>query len=208
MAVPVSSFQNFMDKFEERKHAADLFAFLLFDDRPSHQAVETFADAEFEWLDGLAAAARIFFFIFLRKDEYEGVVYNPGLEVANMFGIRPNQLPGIILFTLSDDDDIVKDGVYLPLDTRIFADDIDHVEEVISDLFSIIQECRAESESAAELLENIRKEVRRLHQKGQLRPFVNYLRETAMSVANFPRGFMGNLESALAGEVSRRLVGG
>jgi len=197
-----------MEKLEERKHAADLFAFFLFDDRPSHIAVERFADEEFDWLDELAASAQMFFFIFLRRDRYRGGVYNPGLEVARMFGIRPNQLPGVVLFTLSDNEEIVTDGVFLPIKVQLFADDISSVEKVFSDLFTLIHECHERSSNPKELLQNLSDEFARLRTKERLRPIVGYLKETALAIVDFPRNFMGALERALAEEVSRRLTGG
>lgn len=208
MGVPISSMEDFVEKLDARKEHADLFAFFLFDDRPSHGTVERFAEEEFAWLDGLAAAARIFFFVFLRRDRYEEGVANPGLEVARMFGVRPNNLPGVVLFVLSDDLEVVRDGVYLPLKAQLFRDNIDAVEEVFSDLFTLIQESRKRADDSIELLGLLRREVSRLHRRQQARPLLNYLGETAGIVLDFPRRFMDSLQSALAGELARRLSGG
>ncbi len=204
MGIAIASAMDFYDKFNRLKDKRDLFAFFLFDERPSHEAVERFADDEFDWLDGLAAAARIFFFIFLRRDQFAGGVYNPGLEVAKMFGIKPNQLPGVVLFILDKDGKIFTKGVFLPLETKLFTEDIKAVEEVFSDLFSLIQECREKSDNAEELLQNLSDEVASLKRKGKLRPLMNYLKTAALAVINIPIDFFDNLGGELAKEVARR----
>ena len=125
MGVAIASLDDFQKKFEERKDRSDLFGFFLFDERPSQRAVETFAEQQFPWLDRLAAAAQIFFFVFLRNNPgWPDVVENPGLEVANMFDIRANQLPGIVLFTLDVKREDVTKGSYLPLRTELFEADL------------------------------------------------------------------------------------
>lgn len=207
MAVPISSLDDFMNKLDARKTHSDLFAFFLFDERPSHQAIGRFANDEFEWLDSLAASARLFFFIFLRSDKYEGGVANPGLEVARMFGIRPNQLPGVVLFIVSEDLKIVKDGVFLPLKARLFEEDIDAVEDVFSDLFTLIQNCRERSHSSKELLENLQNDVKGLRRRQHARPVFKYLEDTASAILKFPVGFLGELQRALADETARRVYG-
>ncbi len=207
MAVSISSFEDFMAKLDARKSRSDLFAFFLFDDRPSHEAIEKFADNEFTWLDSLAASARLFFFIFLRTDKYEGGIANPGLEIARMFEIRPNQLPGVVLFTVSEDLEVVNDGVFLPLKARLFAEDLDAVEGVFTDLFTLIQDCRERSSSSTELLENLRNAVAGLRRRQQVRPVLEYLGDTALLILKFPAGFIGELQNALARETARRAYG-
>ena len=207
MAIGITSEEDFERKFQERKHASDLFAFFLFDDRPSSQAVERFARDEFTWLDQLAASARMFFFVFIRHDESRDRVANPSLEVAEMFGILPNQLPGVVIFTLSEDGHGVSDGAYLPLKAELFAEDIAHVEEVFSDIFSLIKECRKEGGSPSELLENVRRRMKRLERTQRMRPLLMYAKKSLESLASLPRDVVIAGTEAFAAEAARGALG-
>ena len=208
MAVAVSSSDDFKEKFEALKHSRSLFAFFLFDDRPSNEAVERFAHDEFVWLDDLAASAGIFFFIFLRHDPVDKRVANPSLEVGRMFGIRPNQLPGVVLFTLAEDKEGVSDGVYLPLKAELFTKDISCIEQVFSDLFSLIQECQEMGGSQSEILENLRRRVRRLRRQERMRPIYEYAKGSLASLATFPREIMNSVATAFGQEAARRVASG
>lgn len=209
MAVAISSFEQFEHKFEQLKYSRDLFAFFLFDDRPSHEAIERFAEDQFDWLDSLAASARIFFFVFIRRDDtVQGNVANPSLEVARMFGIPPNRLPGVVLFTLSEDQEGVSDGVYVPLKAKLFGEDIEHVEEVFSDIFTLIQECQGHGGKPAELLVDLQKRVKELERKERTRPVMKYLRATLVSTAGFPGKLLISMSEAFAQEAARRVLPG
>ena len=208
MAIPISSFEDFRAKFAALKDSRDLFAFFLFDSRPSQKAVEQFADQQFDWLDNLAAASRIFFFIFLRSNPTEGRIENPSLEVARMFDIRPNQLPGIVLFALADDREGVGEGVYLPLDASLFENDLPRVEQVFADLFSLIQECRGKTNNPAELFLRLREKVNSLRRREQFRPVAEYLKGTLDSLIKLPTRLIDSVAKAFAEEAARRAAGG
>lgn len=208
MAVAISSSDDFKEKFEARKHSRSLFAFFLFDDRPSNEAVERFAYDEFAWLDDLAANAGIFFFIFLRHDPVGQRVTNPSLEVGRMFGIRPNRLPGVVLFTLAEDKESVSDGVYLPLKAELFTKDISRVEQVFSDLFSLIQECQEMGGSPSEILGNLQHRVRRLRRQERMRPIYEYAKGYLASLATLPHEIINAVATAFGQEAARRVAGG
>lgn len=204
MAVPINSFDDFMEKFDALKHQRTLFGFLLFDDRPSQKAVERFADEGFGWLDGLAASAQMFFFIFLRRNEMlAGEVENPGLEVSQMFGIRPNKLPGIVLFTMLSDRDTVSDGVYLPIDGRLFEEDVNQIEEIFADLFSMIQEAQETADNADELFKVLGRRVAALRRNRGLRPIKGYLRGGLEILIKLPENFVNGLGSGMGQAIVR-----
>ncbi|MFQ5878939.1 MAG: hypothetical protein ACE5IZ_02030 [Dehalococcoidia bacterium] len=205
MGVPITSLEDFQAKFEHLKHQRDLFAFFLFDERPSQRAVERFADEQFEWLDALAAAARIFLFVFLRRNREERqIVENPGLEVGSIFGIRPNQLPGIVLFTLAADREGVSRGVYLPIKAELFEKDLLRVEDVFSDLFSLIQECRQRSDSPEQLLTEVDSEVKSLLRTERLRPIKSYLKQTLLELGKLPTRVVESVSAAVATSMVRQ----
>ena len=133
---------------------------------------------------------------------------NPSLEVASMFGIRPNRLPGVVLFTLSDDRQGVSDGVYLPLKTEFFESDLSRVEEVFADLFSLIQECRENARSPAEHFANLRKKVASLRRSQRFRPVKEYLKGSLSSLVSFPGMLVESMSKAFVQETARRLTEG
>ena len=209
MAVSISNFNDFSKKFSELRHSSDLFAFFLFDDRPSQKQVEQFASKNFDWLDTLAASADLFFFfIFLREDgDHPGEFSNPSLEVAKLFDLLPNNLPGVVLFTLAKDGASVSKGVFLPLKAELFQKDIGHVEEVFSDLFGLLQKCTSTGAKGNKLLKAIEQEVNHLTSKEQLRPLVQYLRSGLVYIAKSPKQIAASLYEAFAKELVRRAFG-
>jgi len=227
MAKPVCNYEEFQWQFEKLKDSRDLFAFFLFDDRPSQKAVERFADEQYAWLDSLAHSASIFFFFFLRRNRgkiktffirdwraptpetkanMKGRIQNPSLEVGGLFGIKPNQLPGVVLFTLAPDRVGVSDGVYLPLNAKLFEGDLSHVEEVFTNLFSFIHECREISSNTGQLLENIKRKVSSLKRSERYRPLFLYIRGQLVSLTTFPGSLIEAIGKAFATEMARRII--
>ncbi len=197
MAVGFESLEDFRLKFNDRKKQRDLFAFFLFDDRPSNRAVADFARDQFDWLDDLARSAKIFFFIFVQNDIERGLI-NPGLEVGNMFGIRANEVPGIILFRLDPDTEEVSvtDGIFFPLKSNLFETDKKHAEDVLSDLISLIQECRKEASEPHEFYELLKRKVERLKRRESLHPFIQYVKGVLKNIADLPSDLIPGLAKA------------
>ena len=119
--MPISSFKDFVKKFEALKTSSNLFIFFLFEDPPSLEAENRFANDNFQWLESLASREKIFLNIFLRRDHDAERVINPSPEVAKLFGLPPDQLPGVVLFTLSEDKASVSKSIFLPLEAKLFA---------------------------------------------------------------------------------------
>ena len=215
MGIRISNYEEFAQRFESLKHSRDLFAFFLFDERPSHQVVERFADEQFVWLNQLATYARIFFFIFLRRAQQAGLsgkyrhraVINPSLHVAQDFGISPSELPGVVLFTLSDDKIDVSEAIYLRIDARLFADDISHVESVFTDLFTHIGECRKKGLPLPELRKELRSRVKHLATRRKFRSLSAYLKTSANEIVKLPRDLPRIFATAFANALVYKLTG-
>jgi hypothetical protein len=196
MAMPVSSYDDFERKFRHLRGNADLFGFLLFDDRPSHRVVSKFAEDNFPWLDQLAGAANMFFFVCIRENEY-AILESPSLEVAKLFGILPRQLPGVVLFNFDDDNDRVSNGIFLPIAAKLFDEDSDHVEEVIANLFSLIDASRRESATPSELLYRIAQKLNTLSDREKRRLFIQYLKSVAQKLSDLPSNFAAAAAEAI-----------
>ena len=205
MGVAIANLDDFEAKFEERKHRSDLFGFFLFDERPSQRAVGTFATQQFPWLDRLAASARMFFFVFLRHNpEWDEDVENPGLEVAQRFGIRPNELPGIVLFTLDEDKEKVTKAAYLPLKAELFETDPKRVEELFADLFSVIQHCREQSPDTVSLIACVDTQVNSIIRSETVRPVKAYLLRTLGDLKDLPGKLLQTVVSAAVEGATRQ----
>lgn len=208
MARPVKNFADFKSMLDIMKYQRELFAYLLFDDRQSQKVIEHFADEQFDWLDKLAASSRIYFFFFLRRKEAEGKIENPSLEVAKMFRIKPNQLPGVVLFTLSDDKLSVSEGIYFPLKTKIFENDLYTVEDIFSDLFSLIQECWAETDNQKQLHKSLKGKIISLKRQKAFHPVFEYLKRNFIAFLNLPKIIVDDLPKVIVTEIARRVKGG
>ena len=111
---------------------------------------------------------------------------NPSLQVANEFNIGPDELSGIVFFTLSGDQTEVSEGVYFPLKTELFSGYWARVEEVFRDLFSIIQESKQATNSPQELLKTLDSRFRSMHRKLEVRPVVEYLSRAIVTIDGLP----------------------
>lgn len=197
--IIVRNFAQFEKTFVRLKDERDLFGFFLFDSGHSQEVVQKFANEGSDLIDGLAKSARMYFFVPLRN-KGGGKFENPSLEVGQMFGIKPNQLPGVVLFTVStsqmtstrpsspgvrlpsEPDVFMSQGVYLPLKTELFQGDALEAERVFRDLFSLIQECREESGDSDELLEKLRDRVSALDRTQKVRPILMSLAGSVTTV--------------------------
>jgi len=205
MGVAIANLEDFNKKFEARKDKSDLFGFFLFDERPSQRAVEAFADQQFPWLDRLAAASKMFFFVFLRNNpDWYDAVENPGLEVANMFDIHANQLPGIVLFTLKPDRVGVKKASYLPLKAELFEAEPQQVEDLLADFFSVIQDCRKNNDDSDALLDCIDKNVIRIVRGEARRPVKEYFWQVMSDLRHLPAKLVETVTTAAVDAAARQ----
>ena len=210
MAVQITNMDEFQQRFCELKDHADLFAYFLFDSRMSHEKVGAFANKQFDWLNSLAIAADMFLFVFIQPDRSNrGFAINPSAEVAQMFGISPNQLPGVVLFTLSEDKENVSHGVFLPINAKLFEEEVDRVEKIFADLITVIQKCRRKGHATPEgLMEEIGAEIPRLRREDAMRPIWNYFKENLAGILNLPKEILTATTTAIAESIARKAVGG
>jgi hypothetical protein len=175
MARSFTDFDDFKRQYVPVAKNSRLHAMLLFDSRPSQKVVQKFAEENFNWIDEIARATGIYFFVCIRKDG--GEVVNPCLEIAGLFGIRADDLPGILLFkgfprrnipkNLSFSRDyrifgrypVLKTGCYIPLKAKLFEEDSNHVEEAFTSLATIIKEALSASSTTEELTDQLRQGI-------------------------------------------------
>lgn len=140
MSVQIFGYQDFEEKFNRLKHSRNILLFLLYDSSGGQEAVARFVQERFTYLDELAGASQTFIFLFTPDELGAHATRNPGPAVAASFRIRPNQLPGVLVFCLAADGESFGDGAYLPLDESLFQDDPNAIEDAFADLFSMIQD--------------------------------------------------------------------
>jgi hypothetical protein len=119
-------------------------------------------------------------------DDWPLASNNPSMEVASLFGIRVSALPGIVLFTLSEDGKGISSGVFLPLETTLFETHIQQIEDVIADMFDVIQDSRKTTATPLALLDNVRTGIEHLKREQNKRPFITFLHEQVLPL-NLPR---------------------
>jgi uncharacterized protein YciI len=179
---------------QERK----LFAYFLYDNRPSHRKIATFVDRHFEWFDALANSSDVYFIMPTktragRKTLHEIVAEaesmqdaaSYSLEIGSLFGIQPNQLPGIVLFTqmlLHSE----NKGVYLPIKAKFFENNEVYIESVLADLFSVVSSCNRRSSSAERILEELRKEIKRIRRSQQVNPLISHIKTSVLALVTIP----------------------
>lgn len=204
--ICVNNFDHFESVFNERKNERDLFAFLLFDDRETHESIKRFATDQFTWLNSLAIEARIFFFAFVPFDHDQGSS-NPSPEVASLFGIRRKQLPGVVLFTMLDTRDGAKDHVYYRLKSELFKEETKVVEDVFVDLFTEIKNANKQGLEADSLLEEVRRSIQSIQKSDRMRPIKQYFIELVYTAADIPKDFLSSIGGAFASSTARSITG-
>jgi hypothetical protein len=188
MALPINSSYDLAEQLDRLRRLPPsrqpcLLGFFLFDDRRSHGAVLDFARRQYRWLNALAAANRMILFFFLPEAdrvEYENAdesvffgdrartIANPSLEVARAFDLEPDDLPGVIFFTELDlNAQGPHDGVYWPIDAKLFADDAHEAEDKLAELFSAVQQACAVSTDATSRLAALQERVPRADERAR-----------------------------------------
>jgi hypothetical protein len=214
MAEEVSSFRNFLDQLEKLKGKRNLFAIILYDERPTCRAIGKFFSRNSKWLDSLSNASKMTVFIYYEakpqsksKGKQNTAADNPSLKIAHMFKIQADQLPGIVFFTLSE----FKrkgTGVFLPLDTEVFERDGKEAEQFVSQVFGIIQKCQPNQQSDQTLLRKIRAEMNKLSNVEKMKPVLDYLRQNLKSIGNVPSKFFEKLAEALGVAIAGFVIKG
>ena len=205
--LPVSGYDQFLQQFERVKDSSRLFMFILFDSRPSHHAVETFVDANFGWLDNLAASTNMFGFAFIDRDQYQGRIRNPSLKVAAQFGIHANELPGVVAFTMLPNSPSVSKAVYLPLKAKLFSEKQEVVENVFADLFSVFQRALNQTDTEDDLIEMLKNSFEEIKRREQRRPIMEFLGERVRSLATLPDKLLEAAAISFGKELGARIGG-
>ena len=168
MGVPVYSFDDFSNKFQDLRLKKKLFGFFLYDSRPTHEVIEQFTQKRHDWLDELAGFGKIYFFFPLRRSsskEFE----NPSLEIARLFDIEPAKLPGIALFSVLPDSDAGENKVvFFQLNESIFRDQPQRVEDLFNQIFKVLNECQKSNKPSEQLLEDVRIRIEHLRRTSRV----------------------------------------
>ncbi len=185
MGVPISGYQDFEEKFNRLKHSRNIFLFLLYDSSGGQEAVARFVGERFTYLDELARASQTFIFLFTPGEMGVEATPNPGPAVAASFRIRPNQLPGVLVFCLETGSENFGDGAYLPLDEILFQDNPNAIEEAFADLFSMIQEGAESKKTPHDQITSLRRRIERQWRAREMRPLIASLKAGTISAIKF-----------------------
>lgn len=206
MAIPVNNYLEFEDLVQRLWSQTPLFGFILYDSRISHRQVMTFLETSAQWLDELAVQCGIYILFPLKTDH--GEFKNPSPRVAKEFGLQSNRLPGLVLFSASNEEGVLKSEHYLfvPIEAGEFKD-TESMQDTISDLFSIVQEALYEGAGGHEALEVIKSKLHVLRRRKAKNSIIQALRKGAQIVfkkfpENFVTSFAEGLGKALGGSVT------
>jgi len=204
--LPVTGYEDFRGKFERVADLRQLFVFILFDE-PGKKIVANFVDDNFDWLDRLAAASNVFGFAFVHRDHESEMVANPSLQVAELFGIRPRELPGVVVFSMLPDGEQVADAAFLPLEKQLFESDLRALESFFADLFSIIQDAQDSVGDGESALEAFRKCIHAEERERRWGNVQEYIRARLQDIASMPSTFIDSMAQAFAKEATLRMMG-
>jgi hypothetical protein len=203
----VFSFDSFLNRFKKVRGLAPVYAFILFDERPSQRTIEQFVDEQFDWLDNLAASAKIYCFAFIKKGE-GGKVENHSIKVAQLFGIRANQLPGVVVFSSFSVVAKSNDGIYIPMKSELLDAELTEIENYFADLFSLVQDAQAKNDKPMDVYEYIAEKVRHYERQEKLRPIIKWAAAGLQSIVALPKQLLSEVSKSFGQEVAKRMFSG
>jgi hypothetical protein len=213
MSYGIPSIKVFAKVFGELKGKRNLFAFILYDERPSSKTIGKYFLDNMKWLNSLANASSMYIFIYEEvREKIPGskhkvpITENPSLKIAHMFKIKADQLPGIVFFTLAEFKS--GNGIFLPLDANLFKKNNADAEKFVSQVFSIVQKCQSDSNTTDSLSKKIRSEIKGLITEGKLKPAQKYLQKNLRAIAYIPVTFFEKLGEALGPAILGMLING
>jgi hypothetical protein len=188
MAINIEDRDDFEKKYRAKAQEHNrLYAMLLFDSRPSQKAVQMFAKENFDWIDEIARASGIHFFVCIERGRKKKPLINPSLEIASRFGIKPEELPGVLLFTYYPIKSAVKTGCYLRLKAKLFETDLDQVEKVFTDLTTLIREALNASCTDQGLMDQLHKGIAAHQRRRRLDSLIRYCVEGLEPLRELPK---------------------
>ncbi|MEP6628017.1 MAG: toll/interleukin-1 receptor domain-containing protein [Ginsengibacter sp.] len=179
MGIYVRTFEQIYRAIESVSDSGRLFAFILLDESAGNEPVFNMVNANKDFIDALSASSKIFTFIpfsqwtdfdqkpgflvferpysvnleekeFLSTIEKKKFSVNLSLAIAEKFGIKPRELPGIVFFTQFPDAKPVE-PVYYPIGEENIAEQ-KQFERMIKELYSVVQDAWDIAGSAHEVL--------------------------------------------------------
>src|SRR5262245_45797944 len=138
------SYKHFKSDLKSIQNKANLFAYLLFDERDSHRVVSEFARRASNWFENLADASDKYVFLLIHQNDRP--TENPSLLVSRDLGVRPDEMPGFVFFS----DYGSQKPVYFQIDALVFSDQA-KAEALVSGLFSIAQKAQANHSNREEI---------------------------------------------------------
>lgn len=206
MAIPINNYSEFEELVERLWNQTPLFGFVLHDSRESHQAVAAFLEQSAGWLDELAIQSGIYILFPLRTGK-QGFL-NPSPIIAKEFGLQSNRLPGIVLFTTSDEKGRLtsKHFLFVPLKDADFGD-VEGMQATVADIFSIVQTTLFDGKAGHEALESIKLELSNRRRKKTRDSIIESLRAGAQIVLKqFPEKFITSFAESFAKSLAASIL--
>ena len=197
MTIPVNNYSEFEALVKNLWNKTPLFGFVLHDSRRSHKPVKKFLVRSAGWLDELAVQSGIYILFPLKTGKTDFV--NPSPIIAKEFGLQSNRLPGIVLFTTSDEKGRLrsKHFLFIPLEGADFKD-VDSMQATVADIFSIVQTVINDGNTGHDALEEIKSELSNRRRKKAKDSIIKALRSSAQIVLKkFPEKFITSFAESL-----------
>lgn len=198
MGVPLRNFAHFEDHFRNVKDDADLFAFLLYSSAEAHRPVAEFARTHIDFFNELAVSQKMYFYFFILKKS--NVDDNPSAEMAALFDVNLNELPGLVLFDRLGVQE--GKGIFFPIRNDLFKDS-QRAERRLMELFSQIGALRREADKSKELVSGLLQLLPTWKRQEQMAPIWDYAAGQARLLKNLP----SDLVTKMAEGVTRGLIG-
>lgn len=203
----ISNYEKFYIQYEVLKDKSRLFAFILFDDRPTHKQVGDYVFRSFDWINSLVESADMFGFAFVRDVSFfSDRSINPSLRVAAHFGITPDRLPGIILFTMLPKRKSIQKGVYLPIKANLFSQEPQIIEDVFAGLFGVCQEVLVKTHDDKHLMTELQKGVSAIKRKQKIQPIYKYLGARLEALTKLPDKVVEAVADSFGENLAKRII--
>jgi hypothetical protein len=197
MALPIESFEHFLKQQADHDEPC-VASIILYSARQSQEEIGAFIANQRNFFDELAQRADAWIYFFDCTTSNDSAA-NPSGEIARLFDIPIDELPGVLVYSAATESDGAS--VFFPIRTETFIEQPEVAEQRLADLHKLICEARERCGASAkpqEIVAALQQRATAWRKQEGRRPFWDLLRDNARPLRLLPSTFVSTFFDTLA----------